>query len=236
MASLDSIQTKWIELFEDLSSDPKMKHRVASPFLSVSAFNARSILYVGKATRGRWGKTPCGSTREQIRRGREFTTKFLTNDAPRYNSGFWRFARKLSAEASKKWGLPTENAVQHIAWTNILKIGARKGNPHGLLRQRQEDLAVETLRCEIESARPKLIYFVTGDYDYDVIGKLIGDTKHRSWKKRQGMWWRLPADGLPAVLWTYHPQGKSKETLHKWLRMASELLPRGEATDRLDHT
>jgi len=50
------LETKWIELFNGLNDDPNFRDRIAAPFLSVPPEDARSILYIGKATSGEWYK------------------------------------------------------------------------------------------------------------------------------------------------------------------------------------
>jgi len=180
VASLDTIETKWIELFDDLRSDAKTKDQLAALFLSVPALDSRSILYVGKATAGPWGKTPSGSNEARIKQRHEYTKKFLAETAPTYNSGFWQFARELDAEAAKKWKNANPKPLQHIAWTNVCKIGALKGNPRGLLFRRQRELSIETLRQEITLYKPRLICFVTWNYEWSVVKEVFHDASELS--------------------------------------------------------
>jgi hypothetical protein len=180
VASLDTIETKWIELFDDLRSDAKIKDQLAALFLSVPALDSRSILYVGKATAGPWGKTPSGSNEARIKQRHEYTKKFLAETAPTYNSGFWQFARELDAEAAKKWKNANPKPLQHIAWTNVCKIGALKGNPRGLLFRRQRELSIETLRQEITLYKPRLICFVTWNYEWSVVKEVFHDASELS--------------------------------------------------------
>jgi hypothetical protein len=230
LLNLESVEAQWMELFDTLCCDPRVKEQIAPPFLSVPALETRSILYVGKATAkdGCWDEIPSGSTPVRIQQGREYTKKFLIDVAPDLNSRFWHFARELNTEVAKKWNQQLLSPFQHITWTNVCKIGVLKGNPKGSLFAQQRKLAIETLRIEIELYKPQFICFVTGDYGDGIIGEVVGDPKAESWDKteeKSGFWARRAANGLPAVLWTYHPQGKSTELIETWLKAACKLLP-----------
>ena len=238
MTSLELVQAKWIELFDHLRSDLKFKNQIAAPFLSVPATEGRSILYVGKATAKDWYRNdtafgpPCPSDGEavntRIKERRECTKEFVQKEAPKYNSGFWQFARELNTEAAKKWKLPPRTPLQHIAWTNICKIGALKGNPSGLLFRMQRDLAVETLRQEIKIYKPQLVLFVTWDYGWDLVKAVFGDSTDKAWDQTGNedlVWRRAVADELPPALLTGHPERKRQELRRKWLNQISELLP-----------
>jgi hypothetical protein len=229
MTNLEPTQARWFELYDELRCDTKFKGRIAPPFLSVPGQNARSILYVGKATAkdGCWIKAPRGSTGARINQGRKYTRKFLAEEAPDYNSGFWQFARELDAEAAKKWKLPSSKTLQHITWTNICKIGTLEGNPSGPLLKKQRDLAIETLLKEIKSYRPQLICFVTWDYAWHLVQEIFGDYTDESWDQtgnEEWVWCRPAGDGLPPALLTGHPERKRAELRKKWLVRASALL------------
>jgi hypothetical protein len=235
MTNLGLTQAKWIELFDRLRYDPEIDaEKIAPPFVSVPAIEARSILYVGKATSkdGPSGDLPPASGKqslqERVNERRECTKQFLTNIARCYDSGFWRFAEKLNAVAASKWKPSVKTPLQYIVWTNVCKIGTLKGNPKGHLFDEQRSLAVETLRLEIELYRPQLICFVTWNYKWDLVKEVICDPSDASWDQtdnQQWIWWRRAKGTLPAILLTGHPQGKQAHYLGTWLERASQLLP-----------
>jgi hypothetical protein len=235
MSNLESLETRWIGLFDRLCrSDSIDSAQIAAPFFSVRAVEARSVLFVGKATLKDWGRDDFrGRSRrlnvEQRReQRRKFTKNFLAEHGPDYNSSFWHFAKELNTEAAKRWNQPVTNPFQHITWTNISKIGASKGNPRGFLLKEQRELAFETLRLEIELYKPQLICFVTWDYEIDVVRRIIDDPNDASWDKaenNQWLWWRAATAKLPPILLTGHPERKSLKDRERWLKKFSILLP-----------
>jgi hypothetical protein len=86
----------------------------------------------------------------------------------------------------------------------------------------QKDLAERTLRAEIEEYHPVLVMFATGTYVGDVINRTLGLT-NGDWKqssKRDAdddLWWR---EGSPAMLWSRHPQGATKDKTAFWIETA----------------
>lgn len=170
MSGLESSDAKWINLFDNLRCDPQLKDQVAAPFLSVPAADARCILYIGKATSGDFYRDDSAFARltieERIRERHEVTRDFIKEKAPDYRGGFWPFARDLNAAFANKWRSHITSPLQHIMWTNICKIGALKGNPRGVLFEKQRNLAADTLRDEIRLSSLKLIWFVTWDYEW----------------------------------------------------------------------
>lgn len=232
-----SLESRWIELFDELRCLPTIKDWIAAPFLSVRATDDRTILYVGKATAKDWyrddnvfGPPHPGDRRAmnaRIKERHDCAKEFLENVAPTYNSGFWQFARQLGAEAAKKWDVPLRNPLQHITWTNICKIGILKGNPSGFLLKKQRDLAIETLRYEITTYNPRLIYFATWDYAWDMVKEVFGDSTDDEWDRsgdEEWIWCRPATDGLPVVILTGHPERKRTDLRKRWLSQVSELL------------
>jgi hypothetical protein len=238
MTNLESLEREWIDLFDDLRLEPETSAKIAAPFLSIRATEERSILYVGKATAKDWYRDDYAfgpphpsdkeTTNARIKERHGCARKFVQKVAPTYNSGFWQFARELSAEAAKKWNVPLGSPLQHITWTNICKIGALKGNPSGVLFSRQRDLAIETLRQEVKVYEPQLICFVTWDYAWDLVKKVFGDHTDESWdqtRNEEWMWFRAATDGIPTALLIGHPERKPEELRKRWLNKALELLP-----------
>jgi hypothetical protein len=229
MTSLNRIQGKWLKEFRKLQK--RHRRQIAAPFLSVKPRHydptkIPSILYVGKATQGRWFLEKFRksvSVNEWSKRTRE-----CMDESVKTNSGFLRFARRLSAATSKRVGHQGE-PLSNLIWTNLCKIGTLSGNPDRSLRDAQHDLAIETLRREIRTYKPKLIVFATGDYGAgggDLLDGLVGTAKN-SWDSKQekkGYWWRPAKGEMPALLWIYHPERKPERELRVWLQKACALL------------
>ena len=91
------------------------------------------------------------------------------------------------------------------------------------LASRRRSPSTEYLRLEIKIYRPKLIVLVTGDYAGGVVTAVFGEQGWQKERQRDGYWWRNASGRLPAVLWTYHPQRKSRGLVEKWLRQAVRL-------------
>jgi hypothetical protein len=165
--------------------------------------------------------------KERRAQRRKFSKNFLAEHAPHYNSGFWHFAKELNTQAAKKWNRRVKNPFQHITCTNISKIGALEGNPRGFLLKEQRDLAFETLRVEIELYKPQLICFVTWDYEFDPVRRIIDDPNDASWDKAddQWLWWRAATGKFPPIVLTGHPERKSLKDRETWLKKFWSLLP-----------
>jgi hypothetical protein len=230
VVGLETIEAEWIKLGDILDSD---SDRIAGPFLSVAPTSTPCILYVGQATAGDWNIKGFRDYRsrnmeERLEERHKSTENFLTNEASDgYSSPFWRHARLLSVRAAEKWNQKIE-PLQNLAWTNICKIGAPHKNPSAEIRKAQRSIAVETIRSETELYRPTLIYFVTGDFEGDLVNDFVADPDERLWQKKrsdESIWWRQASGDLPAILWTDHPQYKRKELCESWLELALKLLP-----------
>jgi len=231
MSDLHALQIKWVVLFDELSCDDRFGGKIAPPFFSVWAGALPSILYVGKATSKDGcddGSVNAGNPKERVEKGRLNNAAFLRKCAPNYNSGFWQLARELNAQIAARGKIPNNNCVQHIIWTNISKIGTIKGNPSGSLLKKQRILSVETLREEIETYKPRLIWFVTWDYEEDAVNEVLRDSNGHLWNKtgnEDWIWSRPATNTLPAAILSGHPQGKSIELVRKWLQTAMDFLP-----------
>jgi hypothetical protein len=92
---------------------------------------------------------------------------------------FWIFAHEVSKRAAKKWNQDV-NGLENLVWSNLCKIGQIRGNPSDKLVDEQFDLAVETLRLEIQTYGPKIVLFVTDEYADSIINETIYDPKRRS--------------------------------------------------------
>ncbi|MGD0191681.1 MAG: hypothetical protein ABSD74_13150 [Rhizomicrobium sp.] len=225
--SLIQIQSRWVQLFQLMDSDPSLTNsRLAGPFVSVppAAWDAsrKNVLYVGKATHKDWFKEKFVRS-PVLETCRSSTVEFLQEVYDgNENRAFWRFARRLSEIAS---GTDQAN-LQNLVWSNIAKVGVTSGNPTGRYLAYQHELAVETLRAEIDEYRPSLVVFVTSSYAEEVIRDLVDDDD-ATWQKKEDAdlpWYRRAQAGLPSMLWLHHPQRKPLATLDVWLSVAKGLL------------
>lgn len=220
-------ETKFLRLFHELHH--RYPDRIAGPFLSVPPANydpvaVPSILYVGKATAGLWGLSDFLSSPTVTER-HEFTADFLEEEinTGEYSSAFWRFAHDLSNQIALSNGRPI-HGLQNLVWTNLCRIGVVHNNPSGEILQAQGDLATECLQLEIQTYQPKLIVLVTGDYADHLVTAALGE--QIPWHKEcgpQGFWWREATDKVPAILWTYHPQGQPTRLIKTWLKESARL-------------
>ena len=215
-----------LKLFNDLQADSKIGEHVTAPFVSVtpSGYDPSvnpCILYVGKAEGGYGAEDrdkflQC-PTIDQLRKA---TIKFLEKvNAGKCNtqfSQFWHLAKLLS-----------NNKLQNLVWTNICKLSVigKNGNPTGTLFEVQKDLAIRTLKAEIETYRPRLVIFVTSDYAESLIRKLVGDCKDISWtKENDKLWWRKRTKDFPGMLWTLHPERKPRVLRDRIVQIAQDIL------------
>jgi hypothetical protein len=229
-SDLGLIELDCLKLFDSLNHPP-MRGRIAAPFLSVAPADydpiaVPSVLCVGKATAGEWGRRRFLHS-PTVEERRQCTTDFL-NDLVKtgeYTSSFWRFARSLSERLAVATGCPIQ-PLQNLVWSNICKIGVLHGNPTGKILRAQSELAVASLRLEIEVYRPKLVVFVTGDFGEQLIDAVVGDRQQDTWQKERGnelFWWRKRVGNMPALLWTYHPERKPRSTVETWIQQALQL-------------
>lgn len=86
---------------------------------------------------------------------------------------------------------------------------------------------METILAEAQFYRPRLVVFVTGQFRYGcvnrVLQRLAGAMEGEGWTKEED--WSSPQRaGAPAVLWTAHPQGKPSGWVSPRIARARELL------------
>lgn len=225
MQNLVKVQSKWLDLYRTLRVHPEIGSQFTPPFVSVAppGYNPRavpSLLYVGKAERASddpnispyrdaFDETP---TLAYCQKG---TTDFLDEiRAGRYDSAFWRFARQLGHAAA---GEVRIDDLQNVVWTNVCKLtDLCRGNPSGKLLAVQTSLAVETLQEEIQAYDPMVVVFLSDEYA-DIIRKIVGDMNDTNWQREavdsDWLWWRGPLNGLPAILWTRHPERARRQYL-----------------------
>jgi len=231
-SSESGVERSWLHLFDRIFANAAARRRLAAPFLSVppagyDPARVPSILYSGKATAGNWWlSTYLGS--RTVKERRQCTADFLEKyvKTGEYSSAFWRFARGLS-ECVAATTKSNVEPFQNLVWTNICKIGVKQGNPNGYVFRAQRELAIESLRLEIERYRPRLVVFVTGDYGAEIVDAVVRDVGRRTWHEERGrdlFWWREPIGKMPAILWAYHPARKPVSVLEVWLEQVSRLI------------
>ncbi len=232
LLELSDLQQEWINLFWKMEKSERLNpDLLAAPFLSVEPEGydpdrRKTILYIGKATGGAWGLESFKENPSRNAR-RAFTTEFL--DAwiatGLYRSSFWQFAKKLSSLLCDQISCP----LQNIVWSNIAKIGVKRGNPNGDYLAFQEKLASQTLPAEIRFYRPSLVVFVVGDWGERLLINVFSTFNigwdDSSWQQLgDRAWARAAARPMPAILCLSHPQGKTRELTEAWVRHASLLL------------
>lgn len=231
MSGLSETQSEWIGLFHRLR--PEFTD-LGAPFLSVNPagyepINIPSVLYVGKATKDAWYLDEfleAGTVQERHERTKAVLKSVLKEvEKEGYKTSFWDFALNLSARLAKS-NSNTIQPLQNLIWTNISKIAVHGGNPGAALRRAQYDLSLRTLKLEIAEYRPRLIVFVTNAYEEKIVGEIADDPDKTGWsyKKNDWHWWRRANGDVPAILWTGHPQGKTKDTLERWLTKCVDLV------------
>jgi hypothetical protein len=220
------MQAKWLKLFEELYASPRLRGRLAAPFLSAPPVGydpsaGRSVLLVGQATKGNWYKPEYLKQRSATERRRR-TRDYFRNESPGNSSGFWTFARQLSEQL---WGTNDFSNLRNLVWTNVCKLGdIKKNQPGPQIFYPQGDLAKETLRLEIEAYRPKLVVLVTGEFADCWVSAVVGDPEKAPWHSAPTCWWRERRSKMPAMLWTRcHPGRAPLKFRRAWLRRAKLL-------------
>ena len=227
---LRQVWNEWLDKYRVLKSSSEIE-ALAAPFFSSAHINysmqQRVLLFVGKATDQDYFlpnfENDLLVSNDAAVIGRlEQNRKLVEKDRP--STAFWKLFVELSVAAGN-----CEN-LENIVWTNICKIGLRSGPPTDALLQVQKELAIRTLRIEIEEYRPSLVVFVSGKYASEVVISL-GKVPEEEWKKSNmpgadsGTWWlRSPTRDSPSFLWTMHPQFKSTLEKQAWVQRALWLM------------
>lgn len=179
------------------------------------------LLVVGKATEG-WSHVDLPVT---PRTASLQSARFMVSPT---HGAFFRYVRDLARLLARTGdeGLgaqkrdPNTDDVggrwpDHMAWTNLARIGYAAGAPAGRAFEIQEGICRRLLLAEIEWLRPDLIVLLCGDYRCDLVESVLADVSwdllpdagHNSaWC---GLW-----NGM-AVVWTMHPERKSSERLDR---------------------
>ena len=234
--SLDELWEAWREKFSKMNGDSKFAGKLTEPHITFKPdgydSQPNTVLYVGKALRT---QDTCDGDPPSAEELRKESRRFLEDVfSGKYGSAFWNFALDLAKKTAGR-DYDETRPLQNLVWSNICKIGAWNGkdmNPKGDAFVEQRDLAVETLRAEIECYKPSLVVWVTHDYgvksehDVGVIGEITGEADPISWKREledTWLWWRDRTNSSPPMVWTGHPQFKQKHW-DTWVRKACELV------------
>lgn len=225
------IRRESVTQYAEYDENRNFRGKLAAPFLSAEpcGYNPAtipSVLIVGKATRGDWDERyeARGSRCERRKETEDFIEKEIKRGKGMW--AFFRFAARCADIAAQFSPVP-ENVkpYQNLVWSNLAKIGTVSGNPNGKYCRFQEEMAVQTLREEISFYRPELVVLTTGEYQEQAMYNATAPKeKWRTENEKMCYWWRPASNGLPALLWTYHPQGKSRKILDAWAAQAKKLI------------
>lgn len=218
---------EWIQLHKILASG--MKGELAAPFFSAANPRCKEgcIMVIGKATAGDYwlgdykkSKSQEGAVEQRLKLNREVVA------GGGNRSAFWTFFKGVEK-------LRPNPGLDGIIWSNVAKIGHVNRNSSGLLLSAQADLAERTLRAEIEEYHPSLTFFVAGSdpcMSRIILHALNLGPGEADWFRSEkvepkakfpDVWWSKIG---PAVLWTQHPERKSKEAVTYWLEKAKDLI------------
>lgn len=198
-------------------------------FGSISLFRRASlaqgnpaVLLVGKATNG-WKDEDdpnCFLTKDLRDYHLSGCHHLKGSDGKPYPSQFWRFATDLA----KVFAGDGECPFNQLAWTNLAKIAPTCcGNAGVRLFREQRDLAIQTLRAEIDYYQPKIVMFTTCGYMDEAVHELLGPEPLELLNEYDRFRRATSLRGFPAILWTRHPQGKRRELTNSWLEKARQL-------------
>lgn len=228
MESLQILQEKWVKKFAEMQEH--FPDQLVTPHLTVcpDGYNSKripSVLYVGQAT----GPNPADEGSPSVEEIRQKIGQFQKKAASRPKSGFWRFALCLSTEIARYTRHTHIALLQNLVWSNICKIGVCEGNPKKQIYESQKELAIQTLRAEIECYKPKLVYWATHKYHLDAVHVTVGDAydDDSTWTKDRAndqIYTRRPKDGLPAMIRTPHPDRKPRANWDLWIKVACNLI------------
>jgi hypothetical protein len=112
-------------------------------------------------------------------------------------------------------------------WTNLTKIGFANMDVVDDLFHRQEELAENTLRAELDAYRPTVVHFAVGNLGGECIYRATGTTR-RDWETlaKDGLLsdiWFLNTGKLKAI-WTRHPNRARKDLVQAWNAKLRELI------------
>ncbi len=235
--ALSELEAIWLQRFEELRAEENQAPGppvLAAPFLSVAppAYRPGSpgtIMLVGKATSGdnTLGEAPIHD-RYNLAAVQERYRAVIEDQLTRaYTSPFLNFAERLSKKGLQ-YTIGKLQPFDNLIWTNLTKIGTRKGNPAGSLTGAERHLIAETLAAEIKIYRPRLVVVTTGFYRFGLVREILtalsGEDGKDQMYSASRLWAKTKTANGPAYLWTMHPQGKRAVTLEDWITEADALM------------
>lgn len=179
------------------------------------------ILFVGKATYG-WKKIKnhedLFSTENQLFMHAEEQMQWILNSKrnknidKKYNSNksaFWRLVESITKDLTT----PNENWIKSIAWSNLYKVAATKGNPNEQLKKDQLQLCQQILDAEINFFSPKYIILLTSGWENYFLkslnkGSMPVPITEFSWGKKKKYITRAYKIDNRIFITSHHPQGK----------------------------
>lgn len=213
-----------------LGLDREKDPRFAAPFLPFVpdgyGSHAKRILYVGKATRGEYGKQRYqdeknASMETRINERTNFAKDVFEKNIDRKGATFWGFANDISHAVDSKC-----DDLGNLAWTNLCKVGTQSGNPNGGQIEAQREDAITILRQEIIEFKPTILVFVSANFAKNIMLPAIGAPNDEEWLKSEkdipdcgvnDVWWMPASPERAAMVWLRHP-GYAPEKLRSFAR------------------
>lgn len=166
------------------------------------------VLFVGQATRG-YGGPEVADFDSAFERGAELV---LSKSFPTGRTAFWRFARGVMRGVALGLKHPAADHDRRLAasvgWSNLAKVGDKKGNATPVSLAVQADLCVQALRSEIELMRPDAVVVATGGYAKARIFDHVFGAEGWSpaaYEERRVHLMRHAPTSAPIAVWTAHP-------------------------------
>ncbi len=143
--------------------------------------NQQGLLFVGRATNGWPGGIEVENFESEFNSAEQMSwiDKCWSNqksaDGKRLWSGnrspFWRVIRAVTERYHPQaW-------YKHIAWSNLCKCSfSIGGNPTNTLWYAILDQSRKIMKIDVEMLCPKAVIMITGGWEDEIIGSLVGDT------------------------------------------------------------
>jgi len=238
---LQRLQIECIALYHRLTTENTAnKDYYAAPFLSCEpsgyfSTSGKKILFVGQATDRQYffdefhsASTvdgPNGYNSQLIERRSAPKKVFDAVETETRKSAFWTLAQKLS-ELGFRNADAKRSFMENLVWSNVAKIGAKRGNPTKKFLKPQIELSKETLRAEIAYYKPDIIYVAHSSFGEEIVNKddksVFGSD---GWiKDHDDIWYRREGKNGPIIFASDHPGRKRKLLPSKWLSVVEERI------------
>lgn len=207
---LEKSETDLLALYNKLTGgELDGKDQWDHPFMSGRGLryddSSPKILIVGKATAG-WSHVPDTNSRKSVRKRSGDFLEEIKDSPP---SAFWRHVQRLAGDIAAKLDRNWPTPIEHVAWSNLARIGYARGAPEGFAFDIQRTVCQRLLAEEIRWLQPSIIILLTHNYQHDFVSDLFSGTK---WKDLAGCghkdaWVGESEDFL--IIWTAHPERKT---------------------------